>query len=229
MTGLVLGGMANVFAGVFLVPQIRRILVHRDGSGVSPTWAAFGVSTNVAWAFYLVAEGFWLPAIAPVLALVMYGALVIVLAGLRPRHNWTWCVIHAVVLGSVASLGGRVAFGTLLVITPAIQIAPELIAVYRHKRPAGVSPTTWALGLGEALCWGAYGYLLASPALVGYGLVTSIGSLLILGRWWVTCGRATRGQRPRPSSDTSTKPSLIAVAAASPRLAAVSLRRMFET
>ena len=221
-----LGGLATALAAVFLVPQISRLVVSRDASGVSMTWALFGVVTNISWVGYLTVQRMWVPALAPALAVGMYGFLVFVIGRTGAQRRWAISLVYAGALVAAASIGGTRTLGIVLAVTPAIHIAPELIAVFRHPRPNGVSPSTWALSAAEALCWGTYGMLIGDGALVGYGLVTSIGSALIFGRWWMTCGRR---HELRPSSVTSTRPSLIAVAAASPRFAATSLRKIFET
>jgi len=222
----VLGLSATLLAAVFLFPQIASLIWERDTRGVSMTWAIFGVVTNAAWVAYLLQEGLWLPSFAPATAVVTYGLLAVVLAQLGARHRWGWGLGYSAALALVGLLGGTPALGAVLVVTPAIQLAPEIAAVYRHPYPRGVSPSTWGLGAAEAVCWGGYGLLVGDLALVGYGLVTSAGSTLILARRWTT---RTPRQVPRPRSATSTRPSLIAVAAASPRLAAVSFRRMLDT
>lgn len=190
------------------------------------TWAVFGVITNAAWVTYLLQESLWLPVLAPAAAVGTYGLLVVIIARIGRGRGWVWWVGYAVGLALAGVFGGRPVLGAVLVFTPVIQLAPEITAVYRHPHPGGVSPSTWGLSAGEALCWGAYGLLAGDFALVGYGLVTSAGSISILGRWWATRARV---QVLRPRSATSTRPTWIAMASGSPRFAAVSLRRMFET
>lgn len=157
---LVLAG--TCLAAVFLVPQIRRVFVTRDTSGVSPAWAAFGVVTNSAWILYLVGQRLWAPAFAPALAFVTYGSLLAVM--------------------------GVEGFAVALVLTPAVQIIPEVGAKFRDASLRGVSPGTWWLGLAEAICWGWFGLIVGDGALVGYGAVMSFGPAVILIRWWTVCG-----------------------------------------
>jgi uncharacterized protein with PQ loop repeat len=66
---------------------------------------------------------------------------------------------------------------------------PGVIAVYGTRRPTGVAPATWVIAAAEALLWGGYGWLVADLPLVGYGVVTVIGSVLILARCWATRSR----------------------------------------
>lgn len=221
-----LGVGATVLAGGFLIPQIARLVRSRDTRGVSVTWAVFGVITNVAWVSYLVVEDLWLPALAPAIAVISYTILAFALMRMKAGSCRAWWPLYAASLALAGWCGGAHTVGIVLALTPLIQLAPEIYVVYRQVQPSGVSPATWGLSAGEALCWGAYGALVGDPALVGYGVVTSVGSALILVRWW---SRRVSAQSLRPRSAMSTRPSRIAVAAASPRLAAVSLRRMFET
>jgi hypothetical protein len=102
-----------------------------------------------------------------------------------------WAITAAAYAGSLATVGlvgGPGGLAVVLVLTPAIQILPEISAVFRHARPVGVSPSAWSLGLAEAVCWGWFGFLVGDGALVGYGAVTGAGSAVILARWWTACG-----------------------------------------
>lgn len=186
-TVLALAG--TCLAAVFLVPQIRRVFVTRDASGVSPAWAAFGVVTNSAWILYLVGQRLWAPAFAPALAFVTYGSLLAVMG--RIGFGDRWAVLATAYAGSltaVALLAGVEGFAVALILTPAVQIIPEVGAKFRHASLRGVSPGTWWLGLAEAICWGWFGLIVGDGALVGYGAVTSFGSAVILVRWWTVCG-----------------------------------------
>ena len=67
------------------------------------------------------------------------------------------------------------------------------MAVFRTKRPTGVAPSTWALLAAIGLTRGSYGWLVGDLALIGYGLVTCLGSMLILVRWSFTQARWRMG------------------------------------
>lgn len=178
---------ATVLAAVFLVPQIARLSNLGDTRGVSATWAGFGLITNLAWVAYLWQQEMWLPSIAPGIAFVTYGITVAVLARLDRARRWTRAsLLFAAVVALTGSVGGVVALGLVLVLTPLIQVAPELAAVFRERHPVGVSPATWAIGVAEAVLWGIYGWRAGDTALLGYGIVTATASLLILGRWVAT-------------------------------------------
>jgi uncharacterized protein with PQ loop repeat len=192
----VLAVSASFLAATFLIPQIMRLVRTGDTSGVSLTWAVFGVITNLSWVWYLASERLWTAALAPALAVGTYAILALSLASRGAILRWGWCLTYSTVL-LTAALAGNAVLGSLLAVTPAVQLIPELTAVYLHWRPSGVAEATWWLCAAEAVCWGTYGQLVGDGALVGYGIVTSVGSLLIVAR-----SRSTRRgtQRREPSS-----------------------------
>jgi len=172
---------ASFLAAIFLIPQIVRLVRTGDTSGVSLTWAVFGVITNLSWVWYLASERLWMAAFAPALAVGTYAILVLILARRGAILRWGWCFAYSTVL-LTAALAGNAVLGSLLVVTPAVQLMPELTAVYLHPSPRGVAESTWWLCATEAVCWGIYGPLVGDSALVGYGIVTCVGSLLIVAR-----------------------------------------------
>ena len=180
---------ATILAGIFLLPQIARLVRHHDTAGVSATWAALGLVTNLAWIVYLGLLGLWFAAAAPGLALIAY---VLVLGLLVPGSRPAWAIfaaIYAVGLVVVCWGLGNDALGLALAGTPAIQLLPQVVVVLRERRPIGLSPSTWAIAVLEAVLWAAYGSMIDDRALVGYGLITTIGSGLVLGIWWIRWGR----------------------------------------
>jgi uncharacterized protein with PQ loop repeat len=199
MISQVLAVSAIFLAAIFLIPQIVRLVRTGDTSGVSLTWAVFGVVTNLSWVWYLASEQLWTAALAPALAVGTYAILVLSLVSRGATLRWVWCLTYSTFLLTAALVGNAV-LGSLLVLTPAVQLIPELTAVYRHWRPRGVAEATWWLCSAEAVCWGAYGQLVGDGALVGYGIVTSVGSLLIVAR-----ARSTRREALRrdPSPNVS--------------------------
>jgi len=190
MVSQVLAVSASILAATFLVPQIVRSVRTGDTRGVSLTWAVFGVLTNVSWVVYLANERLWIAGFAPALAVCTYGILVVLLSRRGAVMHWGWCLAYSAVLVA-ATLSGNHVLGSLLVVTPVVQLIPELSAVYLHPRPHGVAEATWWLCAAEAVCWGAYGLLMGDSALVGYGIVTSLGSLMIVSRT-----RSTRALEP---------------------------------
>lgn len=180
MTGIV-ATAATVVAGGFLLPQIIRVVRSGDVAGVSPVWAGFGLVTNLAWVLYLGRNGIWAAVLAPGIAVLAYGVTLGVLRG----RGGPWAlasVAYSAVLAGLVAAAGMAGIALFLVIAPGVQLVPAVAAAYRSRCPSGLSPVTWALSLAEAGLWGLYGWMVADPALVGYGVVTSGGSLLVLAR-----------------------------------------------
>ena len=183
---------ATVLAAIFLVPQIVRLLVRVDTRGVSATWAGFGLITNLAWVDYLWQLGTWAPVAAPAIALVTYGITLVVIGRIDQGHRWIGSsIVYAVMIALTASLGGLIAMGLALAVAPVIQVAPELLAVFKERHPSGVSPASWALAGAEAILWGIYGWLAGDLALVGYGVFSTAAATFIIGRWLATHPRFT--------------------------------------
>jgi hypothetical protein len=185
-------GVGTILAFVFLVPQIVRLVAGRDVRGLSPSWAAFGVLTNLAWVAYLVGRSLWPAITAPVLALAGYTVTLWLIAANAADRAWVRVsVAYEVLLLAIVFLWGWGGLGVALAVTPAIQLTPAVLAAYGSARPEGLSPVTWALMVVEAAAWGGYGLMTADIALIGYGTITAIGSSLVLGR--------SIGTRPRVS------------------------------
>ena len=183
MNGLVLASATGLTA-VFLFPQIARVSRRGDVSGLSPTWASFGLITNLAWIFYLGNRGLWTAAIAPALAVATYGAMVVVLFPRAVGREWrSATAAYVLTLLAAAVVGGPEALGLFLVMSPVIQMTPAILAAYRDRCPTGISAPTWGLSAIEAGLWGWYGWLVGDLALLGYGVVTGVGSLVVLRRW----------------------------------------------
>lgn len=179
--------VATVLAAIFLIPQVMRLVTTGDSRGVSATWAGLGVVTNLAWVTYLWRQGLWAPALAPGIAVITYGVSVTVISRIHPGRVWVRSsVVYALVIAATGIWGGMAALGLLLAVTPLIQVAPELAAVFRESHPSGVSPAAWALAAAEAVLWGIYGWLAGDLALVGYGVLTAAAAFLILARWTAT-------------------------------------------
>lgn len=179
----VLAGVGTGLAFVFLFPQIIRLLTKRDVRGLSPSWAAFGLLTNLAWIAYLASRSLWPAITAPVLALAGYAITMRLIVVDAVDRAWVRAsVAYEGVLLVVLFLWGWAGVGFALALTPAIQLTPAVAAAFRSARPEGLSPLTWGLMVLEAVAWGGYGWLTGDIALIGYGLITAVGSSLVLGR-----------------------------------------------
>jgi hypothetical protein len=178
----------TVLAVLALVPQILKL--YRTGlvDGVSPTWAAFGLVTNVAWTAYLAQEGLWLTVPATVLVTAAYAMTFTLLV--RAGVEISTPVIAATVWGAallvVAAAGGWSALGIVLGLSHAVQAAPSVWTAYRSPTPRGIAPGTWAIALAEGLLWGYYGWWYADVPLMLFAVVASAASVAMLARYGAT-------------------------------------------
>lgn len=180
--------VGTVLAVLALVPQMLKL--YRTGvvDGVSPTWAAFGVVTNVAWTAYLAQEGLWLTFPATALVSVAYTMTFVLLvrAGVETSTAIVAGAVWGATLVAVAAVGGWPALGIVLGLSHAVQAAPSVWTAYRSPTPRGIAPSTWAIALVEGLLWGYYGWFYADVPLVLFAVVASIASVAMLARYAMT-------------------------------------------
>ena len=75
-----------------------------------------------------------------------------------------------------------------------VQVAPSLWSAYRTARPSGVSAGTWALILGELVCFLVYGLAQPDPRLIALGVTGVTASTLMLARiLWTGMARGPSG------------------------------------
>lgn len=181
---------ATVMAWWSLIPQIRKLIRTGDTTGVSGTWPAIGLVSNAGWTAYLVSQQLW--AAVPSTSVMVFFFLVVI----RTMHRAGVPMAGAALRGMYAigvlvvtfMLGSWTALGLVLGWAYVPQLAPAVWAAYRTRDPSGVSSGTWALIGVEAVLWVVYGALLADAAVVIFGSVGVVASLLILGRVWATVG-----------------------------------------
>jgi hypothetical protein len=178
----------TVLAVLALVPQILKL--YRTGlvDGVSPTWAAFGVVTNIAWTAYLAHEGLWLTVPATVLVTAAYAMTfaLLVQAGLETSTPLVAGTIWGGTLLTVAAVGGWPALGIVLGLSHVVQAAPSVWTAYRSPTPRGIAPGTWAIALAEGLLWGYYGWWYVDVPLMLFAVVASAASVAMLARYTMT-------------------------------------------
>ncbi len=184
----VVGLVATAVTFVQILPQIMRLVRTGRIEGVSPAWAAVGMTINLGWLTYVVEERFWVTIPSIIAAVVSFAVALCLLyrngADVRPG-----LLISAVV--AVASVGIQVAagwtvLGTVLGLSNGLYLGPSVIAAWRSHVPAGVSPVTWWLTVLEGLKWGFYGVLVFSGPIIVYGSTAMLLAALVLLRLWVT-------------------------------------------
>lgn len=183
----------------FLVPQIVKLLRTGDTAGVSATWPAIGLSSNVGWVVYLAHAALWVSLAAPVGAGVGYVVTLWALA--RAGRPLGPSVVRGMVFGgtlvAVTAAAGWDALGVALGLSVGVMMAPTLWTAFRTANPSGISPGTWWLGVVEAVLWGFYGWHHADAGIVTFAVVAAAGASLMLGRYLAT--------RPRRSSSTTSR------------------------
>lgn len=179
---------ATVLAVLALVPQMRKLYRTRIVDGVSPTWAAFGVVTNVAWTAYLAQEGLWLTVPATALVTVAYVMTFgfLVRAGVAVRTAVLAGAAWGAVLTIVGLAGGWASLGIVLGLSYGVQAAPSVWAAYRTSTPRGIAPGTWVIGFAEGLMWGYYGWWYGDVPLMLFAVVATVTSVAVLARYAAT-------------------------------------------
>ena len=176
--------LAAVFAVPQFVPQIRRVWLTGDTSGVSWAWAALASVNNAAWFAYFFLSAYWTALVPAVSASTLAGMLALLLAhrGRASARSGIAVAVWASVLALSLVVGGLAGLGTLLTVAFLLQMAPSLWTAYRTTHPTGVSRGTWLLVLGELSCWLAYGIYQGDARLIVLGISGIISSLLMLAR-----------------------------------------------
>lgn len=184
MTGL-LAGAASVIAAILLIPQVWRVVRRGDHRGVSPAWAILGIAINAAWVSYFYRLRLWPPIVAPGMAVLAYLVLMryLPVASDNPASRLSRSVAALAVGITIGLWSGA---GLVLALVPLAHLAPAVREVFRVENPSGVSLPTWTLSSVEAGLWGLYGGLVGETSLIGYGVVTILGSGLILIRCLAT-------------------------------------------
>lgn len=183
--------LATLLAWASLMPQLLKLVRTKDPTGVSATWPAIGLVTNLAWTSYLAVRDLWAAVPSTVVMVVFYFFVLRALAGAgkdltRPiRRGIVW----AAGLTAVLVIGGWGLLGLALAWSYGVQVAPAVVAAYRTWAPTGVSVGTWRLITLEATLWGLYGWLLADGPIVVYAVVGVTAGLAILGRLGFTRNR----------------------------------------
>jgi uncharacterized protein with PQ loop repeat len=179
------------FAVPQFLPQIRKLRVTNDTSGISWSWAALTSVNNAAWIAYFTLPRYWTALIPSSSATLLAGTLAVMLtrrgrAGPRPAALiGAW----AAMLITGYGLAGRSGLGALLTAAFFLQVTPSIWAAYRTAHPTGISPGTWLLILGELTCWLIFGLHESDPRLLVLGVSGVTASALMLARCRVTIGR----------------------------------------
>ena len=184
---LLVGAVATIATFVHVVPQILRLLRTGRIEGVSPSWAAVGMTLNFGWIAYVVSQEYWIAIPSIVVAIASFGVALYLMkrngAAVRPSILFSAAVAAASVVIQLAV--GWTVLGTVLGLSNGLYIGPSVVAAWRSHTPVGVSPLTWVLAEVEGLLWGFYGVLVLAGPIIVFGATEALLSGLILLRLWV--------------------------------------------
>ena len=185
---VVVGVVATAVTFVQIAPQIVRLVRTRRTEGVSPAWAAVGMTINLGWLTFVVEERFWVTIPSIVAAVVSFAVALYLLYrnGADVRPGLLMSAVVAVASVGIQMAAGWTVLGTVLGLSNGLYLGPSVIAAWRSHAPAGVSPVTWWLTVLEGLKWGFYGVLVFSGPIIVYGSTAMILAALVLLRLWVT-------------------------------------------
>ncbi len=180
--------VATILAVASLFPQIGKLWTTRDPAGVSITWPALGLVTNLGWTAYLYHQRLWLSVPSAALMVIFYGVILLLLvrAGERLWAAAARGIGWGVTLGAVWMAGGWLVLGVVLGASAAIQVVPAIWTAFRTYAPSGISPGTWWIILVEAALWGVYGTAYADLAIIIFAITASATAVLMLARFYAT-------------------------------------------
>ena len=179
---------ATVVTLVFLVPQIIKLTRTGDSAGVSTTWPAIGLVSNIGWFIYFVHEAFWVSLVAPLGAAVGYGVTLWALArtGRSLAASSVRGTLSGLVLVAITLVAGWTALGVALGLAFGVMMAPSLWVAFTTPNPSGISPGTWMLGIAEGALWGFYGWHHVDAGILTFSAIAVIGSAAMLARYTAT-------------------------------------------
>ena len=189
--------VANGVTFVQIMPQIVRLLRTGRTEGVSPAWAAVGMTINLGWLTYVVENEFWVTIPSIIAAIVSFGLALYLLYrnGADVRLGLLMTVPIALASVGIQMAAGWTVLGTVLGLSNALYLGPSVVAAWRAHVPVGVSPVTWWLTVLEGLKWGFYGVLVAAVPIMVYGSTAVLLAALVLLRLWMARHRIQAAMR----------------------------------
>ena len=183
--------VANGVTFVQIVPQIVRLIRTGHTEGVSPVWAAVGMTINLGWLTYVVENEFWETIPSIIAAISSFGLALFLLHrnGVSVRAALMMSAVVAVGSVGIQQAAGWTVLGTVLGLSNGLYLGPALIAAWREYAPVGVSPGTWWLTVLEGFKWGLYGVLVAAVPIMVYGSTAMLLAAGVLLRLWMTRDR----------------------------------------
>jgi len=178
---LLVQAAAVILTAVSWVPQMYRVLVSPDRSGVSPAAWLIGVVLSGVWCIWALREGMWAFLLSE--GSFMCGSLLI-LALIRGWGRALLCTTAASVVaaGAVAVIPTSWFAAVGIVLAAAIRLS-QLGRIVRGQTSAGVSGSVWLILIAANTLWAVVGVVQHQPALVIGAAVTLVASVAV----WVAC------------------------------------------
>lgn len=177
--------LANILGAGMILPQAVR-LRKRSSDGVSGVWAGVGITMNTWWLAYGLQGSLW--GLIPVSSVsgVLYLSIAWQLWQQRGRRALRDLLAGSLGIGLLPLpfllTGGWPAAGAAIGFCYGLQFAPAAVAAFRSDQVTGISPSTWSMGLTEALIWLLYGFWIDDRALMIGGIGGGLMAAVILGR-----------------------------------------------
>lgn len=178
----VLGLLASGIFLIRLLPQPIRLARSGVAAGVSPVAALNAVTSAVAWTAYGLLQHDPVIWVVSLLALVPCTWQAALLARQTTRRD---IATAAAVAGAIVAAGLAGVLGLVLAATVLLTAGPQVRLALSATDLSGIAPQTWRVALLDAATWGAYGWAVADPALIGYfGVLTASAATILVRIAW---------------------------------------------
>lgn len=196
-----LGIALTVIEASALVPQVVRLLRHKDTAGLSAMTTITGLVAMACWCIYTARLGdteAFAASVPPALGWLATGATLVHLNAI-PRARTALATLPVAAGIVVATVATVQAAGVAAAVGSCLWALPQALVALRHGRLAGVSGSSWSITLASALGWALYGLLSGHLLYSVASLVQVPASLVVLGRVAAE-GRSRRPEPPAPAS-----------------------------
>lgn len=182
MLETVLSVLAPAVFLVRLLPQPLRLARTGVDDGVSPMAAFNQVLSEGAWLGYGLLSSrvsIWL---VSAFALFPSGWQAMLLARRSRRADLLGAALFGVAIAAAWGVG---ALGAVLGASVLVTTGPQVVEAIRSDDLRGIAAATWWIAIADAALWGAFGWVIADAALIGYWAVLSACAAIVLSRiWW---------------------------------------------
>lgn len=173
---VVLDVLAVVFTVARAWPQFIRIVIKRDGTGVSILTWTLVLSAHLGWLTYGILDHVLLLIIVNTLSAL--GCAVIVLRLQTMRFLVAPVAVTGLASWALYEITNGVLLGALIGLS-LVMFLPQVVKVYRSPHQ-GVSPLTWMLSALSSMTWISWSILVGRPLLGAAHYVMLPVALVIL-------------------------------------------------